>query len=499
MRWPAIAFLLMALSARAADLSTDEALVSERLASRAMAVVDGILGPGRARVLIEVRGERLQMRTEAEIVTPMTQAGGPASSVKEALRVLDLPGYVKEKENVPSPESKSAAPAAAQSQVPFHKSFEQSLRDAGFEIKKIEAVLVLDSALSDAQVRDVSQLMPQLLHVDDARGDKMSIVRVAMLPAWKSAFSTAADWRMLAFASGAVLAALFIAMIFSGAVIRAARVFAMELSARRPPEAALSAPQTELLPELTPGMPAGFIEAESTQGSGAAQLSLGQRFDFLRQADVEGAARILAAEKPEDLAQIFAYLAKTLPDTASRLFARLPAQMQADASASLLKLHATDPDKLAEIEDRLKVSLLNGLSGSERLATILSRVSSEARTDLLGRLAERDMAGTEEIESRLFVFEDISTLADADFRRLLGELPFETWGAALRGAPHEILARVLAEIPKGPQEQIRQEASNPQPKDKINAARSKILDVLHQLAAKGLVHSERLGSEGEVL
>ena len=280
--------------------------------------------------------------------------------------------------------------------------------------------------------------------------------------------------------------------------MRAARVFASELSARRdlPP---LSPQGADLLPELTPGMPAGFIEAESVQAAGPSALRLGQRFDFLSEADAEGASRILAAEKPEDLAQVFAYLAKSLPETASRLFARLPAKTQAEASASLLQLSATDPDKLAAIEDRLKISLVNGLSGSERLAAILSRVPSEARADLLGRLAASDSAGATEIESRLFVFEDLSALPDADFRRLLSEVPFEVWGTALRGAPQDLLIRVLNDLPKGPQEQVRQEASSPQAKDKITAARSKVLDAFFLLSSKGLIHVERLGTAGEIL
>lgn len=495
MRAFVIATILAALPTAAAEPSPDEALVSERLTARAMSVIDGVLGPGRARILLEVRGERMQTRTEAEIFTPMTQ-GSASSSVKEALRLLDLPGYFKDR--APPEGDKKVEPVAAI--VPFHKNFEQSLRDAGFEIKKIEAVAVLDTALSDTQVRDMSQLLPQLLHIDDARGDKLSIVRAAMRPAWKSAFSTPGDWRALSLAGGAALAALFIAVILAGALVRSARVFASELSARRAPDFPPPPLQGggELLPELTPGMPAGFIEGEKA-AAGPAALALGQRFDFLAEADAEGAARILAGEKPEDLAQVFAYLAKTLPETASRLFARLPAQAQAEASSSLLRLNATDPGKLAEIEDRLKVSLVNGLRGSERLAAILSRVPSEARTDLLGRLAASDLAGAEEIESRLFVFEDISALSDADFRRLLSEVPFEVWGTALRGAPQDLLKRVLNDLPKGPQEQVRQEASNPQPKDKITAARSKVLDAFSQLSGKGLIRLERFGTEGEIL
>ena len=498
-----IAVVLAAIVSPAAEPSAEETLISDRLSARALSVIDGIIGPGRARVLLEIRGERVQIRSEAEIMTPLSSPGGTnaSSSVKEALRILDLPGYYKDRTAAAADKAekeKAAAPPPPSLQ-PFQKSFEQSLRDAGFEIKRIEAVVVLDAGLTETDARAVSQLLPQLLRIDDSRGDKLSIVRAPMRPAWKLAFSTPGDWRTLSLAGGAVLAALFVAMILSGALVRAARVFAMELGQRRPIETLPAAQAGELLPELTPGMPAGLIEASSSGIGEGPVLALGQRFDFLVEADAAGAARILAGEKPEDLAQVFAYLSKTHPETASRLFARLSSDTQADASASLLKLSVMDPERLAEIEERLKVSVANGMRGSERLAAILSRVPSESRMDLLSRLAVNDSHGVEEIESNLFSFEDIRALSNPDFRRLLSEVPYETWGAALRGAPQDLLQRVLDDLPQGPNEEVRQAAAAPQAKDKIGAARSKILDAFFQLSAKGQIHVDRPGTDEEIL
>ena len=498
-----IAVILASIVSPAAEPSAEETLISDRLSARALSVIDGIVGPGRARVLLEIRGERLQIRSEAEIMTPLSSPGGSnaSSTVKEALRILDLPGYYKDRTAAAADKAEKEKAAATPSPPPlqpFQKSFEQSLRDAGFEIKRIEAVVVLDAALAEPDARAVSQLLPQLLRIDDSRGDKLSIVRAPMRPAWKLAFSTPGDWRALSLAGGAVLAALFVAMILSGALVRAARVFAMELGSRRSMEP-LPAQGGELLPELTPGMPAGLIEASSSGSGDGPVLALAQRFDFLVEADAAGAARILAGEKPEDLAQVFAYLSKTHPETASRLFARLSADAQADASASLLKLSVMDPERLAEIEERLKVSVANGMRGSERLAAILSRVPSEARMDLLGRLAVNDSSGVAEIESSLFSFEDIRALSDPDFRRLLSEVPYDIWGAALRGSPQDLLQRVLNDLPQGPNEEVRQAAAAPQAKDKISAARSKILDAFFQLSAKGLIHVDRPGMDEEIL
>lgn len=480
---------LLAVRAGAADASSDESLVSERLSSRAIAVLDGVLGPGRAKILVEVRGERLQIRSEVEMLTPLDKDG--IGGVKEALRMLDMPGYYRER----------APPAAkvnpAQHMVPFQKDFEYSLRDAGFEIKKIEATAVLDTALTETEARDAAQLLPQLLKIDASRGDVLTIVRAPMRPAWQVAFSNPGDWRKLIFAAAGLFGALVFVLILAAAFVRGARVFANELTARRERtvhEYREAAGLGEPLPELMPGSPAGLAEAGGAAGLsfGAPPFAaLGGRFDFLESADPADAARVLSEEPAADLAQIFAYLAKLAPEIASRLFAKLPPDIQAEASTAILKLKAVDPDRLSEIENKLRASIANGLRGSQRLATILSRFPGDDRAMLLERLAERDGAGVEAVESQLFSFEDFDTLSPADLRRVIGAVPYELWGLALRGAPQALAGKVLAELPDGPRGLVRDEASVLQSKDKVVAARSKLLNVVVELAAKGLVRLER--------
>lgn len=482
---------LLAFQAEAAETSSDESLVSERLSSRALSVLDGMLGPGRAKVLVEVRGERMQIRTEVEMITPISKDG--SGGVKEALRLLDLPGYYKDR--AAGAQKSGAGPQLLQ---PFQKDLEHSVRDAGFEIKKIEATVVLDSALSETEARDAAQILPQLLRIDGTRGDRMSIVRAPMRPAWKTAFSTPADWHRLAFAASGLAAALVIVIILAAAFVRGARVFAKELTSQQTRAEGARTDLGEPLPELIPGSPMGLIEA-GDEGETASLAALGRRFDFLESADAADAARILADETPADLAQIFAYLAKPVPETASRLFAKLPSDVQAEASAAILKLNAVDPVRLSEIEDRLKTLLANGLRGSQRLATILSRFPGEERAMILERLADQDRPGVEAVESQLFSFEDFGTLSSADLRRVMGAVPYELWGTALRGAPQDLIGRVLAELPDGPRALVREEAAAPQPRDKVLAARSRLLDAYLELAAKGRLRLGRGSGEEETL
>ncbi len=481
-----LAVVLFAVPAWAADATSDESLVSERLSRGASAVLDGMLGPGRSKVLVEVRGERLQINTQTEILTPLKE-GSPA--VKEALRLLDLPGYHKDH---PALAAKPATLGAAAQPASFQKDFEHSLRDVGFEIKKIEATAVLDAALTDAEARDAADILPRLLRIDAARGDSVTVVRAAMRPAWKGAFSTPADWRTLSLASAGLAGALVVAALLAAAFVRGARVFAKELLARREPVAEIAS--GEPLPELMPGFPSGQYEPDAGAAPSAA---LGRRFDFLETADAANAARVLALESPADLAQVFAYLAKPAPETASRLFARLPPALQADASSAILKLTSLDPDRLSAVEERLENRVANGLRGSERLAAILSRFPGDQRAVLLERLSGKDARGVQELESQLFSFEDLESVSAADLSLIMASVPHEEWGAALRGASPSLISRVLAELPEAARDAVRERAASPQAREAVAAARSKLLDAVLDLAAKGRI---RLGeSAGEAL
>src|SRR5262249_6052785 len=148
----------------------------------------------------------------------------PAAAPKEPeMRKVDMPGYTKEivQPTVTKDEAVAIAVQAAKEKVEaatanqyFQKDHEQNRHHAGFQITSIQATIILDSALGDAPIiRDVSQLLPQILKIDTTRGDTLTILRAPLRPAWKVAFSTPSDWRSAAYVAGAGLVVLLAALI----------------------------------------------------------------------------------------------------------------------------------------------------------------------------------------------------------------------------------------------------------------------------------------------
>ncbi len=364
MRRLALIAFLAASPAAATSPDAEQAQAAEGLTARAQVALDGILGPGRAKVAIDVIGEHSEISSDVELIIPMDdawRAAKPKASDAERARsrLLDLPGYAKEwareaalpgyKAEAPK-ETKPESVTASQS---LQKEHEASRHDAGFKISAIHATVVLDTALDDASVREASQLLPQLLSLDMTRGDTLNLLRAPLRPAWKSAFATPSDWRSAALALGGALVALLIALIVFAGLVGAGRAMgrsmSRELSAGTRAEPIGPPASVETLAELMPGA-AGFLEAGPS--SGAATNLLGRRFDFLVGREPELIARAVSAEKPEELSVFFGHLAESIPDLASWLFAHLSPDIQAEVSQSLLKLSVADPGRLAAIEDR---------------------------------------------------------------------------------------------------------------------------------------------------
>jgi hypothetical protein len=491
MRRLALLAVLAVSPVAAAAAESEQVLAAERLAARAQDALDGILGPGRSKVEIDVAGEHSELNTDAQFLFPMdTGPRAPkAKAPPPAAQKLTLPGYVdlpgmpghtvETAIDAPRPEP-APAPAPSSSHQLFQEEHEASRRDQGFLVKSVHATVVLDSALDDGLVREASQLLPQLLALDMTRGDTLSILRATLRPAWKSAFSTPGDWRTAAYALGGGLVALLAALIVFAGLVGAGRALGRSLGQELSTGRSLPEPvSAEALPEISAGT-AGFLEAESSRG-GSAPL-LGRRFDFLVGRDSDLVVRALSAERPEDLSLFFGHLSESIPDLASRLFTHLSSDLQAEVSQSLLKLSVADPDRLTAIEERMRQAVENGVLGSQSLGRILSRVPGNARADLLGRLDARD---AEAVERHMFSFEDLENLGPAPLRRLIVAVPFETWGPALRGAPGGLVEAVLQDLPEGPSKLVRAASSSPQPREKVEEARARILDAYAALEATG--------------
>ncbi|MDD5304321.1 MAG: hypothetical protein PHS14_14580 [Elusimicrobia bacterium] len=203
--------VLAALCATAAYAgSAGEGEHAARLEARVEAALERMLGPGRAAATVEVRGERVTKREQSEI------------------------------------------PGAG----------EETLHEGAFAVSGVRARLVLDKSLGEGAVAEAVRVTGEILALDRARGDELTVLRTSFLPSWRAAFSRPRDARDLALLCLAAAAVMLAAGLIGRAATRSAAALAEAIANRRAaapeppsrvPPAALPARRISPLPPLEKG------------------------------------------------------------------------------------------------------------------------------------------------------------------------------------------------------------------------------------------------------
>ncbi|HBT60874.1 MAG TPA: hypothetical protein DEB40_03920 [Elusimicrobia bacterium] len=481
--------LALALTASARAWSTtEENEAAPPLTAEATEFLDQLLGPGRAKILVTVEGEKSEARTQTEVVTPIKKPQ------QEETPARFLPGY-----------SQNPTQKATEAEY-LQKDQEQTLRLSGLIIKNLHATVILDTGISEAQADMARRVLPDLLRLDANRGDILTVLRAPLLPPWRRMVlgseglmrSVLQDGARALFYFAIGLALLFFMGLLGYLIAMSLiKTFVSEIGRVRgmygeqPAIGAAPSGRVEELPEILPGGIPGLSQADDASGAQRPVAALGRRFDFLTAHSAADLADFLAKEKPEDLALLFGNLADTNEAVATRLFAALPAVLQSEVSQNLSRLTMADPERLAMLENRLRTVVDFGIHGADRLGRILSRIPAQQREGILGDMMSRDPAAAEKVESSMIPFESLGDLQTAELRRLLTAVPYPEWGVALRGAPEELIGRVMELLPAEAQAALRDYREQPQPLDKVVEARSKILTQAYALAAQGQLTLKR--------
>ncbi|MBI3548149.1 MAG: hypothetical protein HY078_03750 [Elusimicrobia bacterium] len=489
----ACALVLAAVPARSTE---EERQASRRLTAEAVEFLDQLLGPGRSRAIVDVHGETSEIRTESEVTTPIKQKPPADKGADPKI----LPGYV---DNSDFRTDKKEGPGDI-----IDRKVERALRRTGLAVKRIQASVVLDRSLSDAQVSAVRKLLPDLLHLDGDRGDTMSVLQAPLetptRQAWLRLMNSPDGIKTALRLGGALLVTAWLTLAAYVIVLRAVKTFVRELAAARGAPAAAAGqpvPAPVSLPDLDPnGVPA-LDEERSVSGAGAEGSrfpALSTRFDVFELRPAEEVAVLISREPAKDLAIVFAYLAGSNPTLATRIFVVLPPAVQAGVSQELVKLSRVEPEELSALEERMRGLVSFGVRGPERLSQIFNRLPSDRRNALMGDLLSRDSAAAESLETFLFPFERLVDLEDADLRRVISAAAFKDWGVALRGASKEMSGRVLALLPSGPRGLLAEAIESPQAEERVMESRSRILTTAFELESSGAISLKRAASRGVV-
>lgn len=216
-------------------------------------------------------------------------------------------------------------------------------------------------------------------------------------------------------------------------------------------------------------------------------------FRFLREAEADKLARVLAAERPQTIALVLSHLP---PEQAGSVLPRLRPPLQVDVIRRLIDLEETDPEILREVERALESRLSQQVhmqrrrvAGLRAVASILEASGGQLAGQILENLAAHDQPLAERLSLPALEFDDLTQLDDATLGVIFRAAEPELAMTALVGAPPELIDRMLRRVPLSEAKVVRHKLDHPGPirLSDVEGARQQLAGLARRLAVEGRI------------
>jgi flagellar motor switch protein FliG len=174
-------------------------------------------------------------------------------------------------------------------------------------------------------------------------------------------------------------------------------------------------------------------------------------FGFLQKADPRQVLSFVQDEHPQTIALVLAHMPATL---ASQILSGLAGDLQADVAHRIAVMDRTSPDIIRQVEATLERKLSSLLQPSDMstvgglmpLVDIINRADRATERLILEGLAAKNPELAEEIRSKMFMFEDITTLDDRGVQLVLRQVETADLAVALKGVREDVRDKVTRNL-----------------------------------------------------
>jgi flagellar motor switch protein FliG len=171
-------------------------------------------------------------------------------------------------------------------------------------------------------------------------------------------------------------------------------------------------------------------------------------FEFLRRADSRQVLSYLQDEHPQTIALVLAHMNAT---GSAMVLGALAENLQRDVAERIAKMDRTSPDVIEHVEAILERKLSTVIQqsdystagGIQSLVDILNNSDRATERLILEGLEKNDPALADEVRSRMFVFEDITTLDDRSVQLVLRSVDAKELAVALKGVDQKVRDKVM--------------------------------------------------------
>ncbi len=234
------------------------------------------------------------------------------------------------------------------------------------------------------------------------------------------------------------------------------------------------------------------------------QILLGKQskgLEALKWMEPRSIAEVIHLEHPQIIAIILSYLE---PDVAAKVISFLPENTHTDLMLRVASLDGIQPAALFELDEILEKQFASSegnihtsnVGGVEIAAEILNFLGGDTSANIMEGIKSTDEDLGQEIEDKMFVFDNLADVDDRSIQTLLREVSSDLLIIALKGADEAVKEKILKNMSSRAAEMLRDdlEASPPVKLSEVEDAQREILNTAKRLEQAGEM---QLGGGGD--
>src|SRR5204863_5204991 len=170
-------------------------------------------------------------------------------------------------------------------------------------------------------------------------------------------------------------------------------------------------------------------------------------FGFLKKIDPQNLLTFIIDEHPQTIAVVLSHLP---PAYGAEIIKGLPTERQLAVIRRIAHMGQTSPEVIHEVERGLESRMASLMQqsfekagGVNSVAEILNVSDRATERALLESLSQDDPDLVEELRRLMFVFGDLTMVADKDIQTVLKNVETPQWAMALKGASADLKQKIL--------------------------------------------------------
>jgi flagellar motor switch protein FliG len=449
-------------------------------------ILDKILGPGKAVVIVDVemgletRSSEMEMgkkKNDKKKNEGDDSNNGPAAPPKFLVPGVPMPKSVVQYEEDRGGETKETGGSMAQKHLEVRTT-----------IKKLLITVLYDKRVPSDKLQAVKQAIIALMKVTDAQlvftptVFTETVWEQVLTPKWIIPISLAI-WLLL-FLWGPV--ASFFRRL-NRALEDKSQHITQELKSKAENE---SSEQAEEEGDAGGGGGGGAGEGgeltEEEKKEGEEDMKKFEPFKYVNEENLKRLAYLIRKEEPWIIALVLSYLK---PEFAKEVLGSMPPELQARVAVETATIRQTSLEQVMSIDEYIKKKIDFVLGGLENLLKILDEADKTTRETILEYLKNEKPQLYERVREEVVLFEDLLKFPDVAIQVIVREVGTESLSRALRGASPDYMNKFFINMSAGAAALLKEsmDYGRPLTPDQVDEERKNLMDVISKAERDGKI------------